>query len=55
MPDAHVTVIDSTGVWLNGTANGQSVYSVLVKGMIPPFLIVAGDAARHRPSPTSRR
>jgi hypothetical protein len=46
MPDAHVTVIDSTGVWLNGTANGQSVYSVLVKGMIPPFLIVAGDAAR---------
>ncbi len=46
MPDAHVTVIDSTGVWVNGSANGQSVYSISVKGMTPPFLIVASDAAR---------
>ncbi|MFB9124161.1 hypothetical protein ACFFYR_13375, partial [Paraburkholderia dipogonis] len=47
MPDAHVTVIDSAGVWVNGSANAQSVYSVLVKGMTPPFLIVANDFARR--------
>ncbi|CAB3805236.1 hypothetical protein [Paraburkholderia caffeinilytica] len=41
---ATVTLTDATGAQATATTNAQGVYTVSVKGMTAPFLIVASDA-----------
>ncbi|EIF35283.1 hypothetical protein BCh11DRAFT_03098 [Burkholderia sp. Ch1-1] len=43
---ANVTLIDATGAQATATTNAQGAYSIPVKGMTAPFLIIASDAAR---------
>ncbi|MGF6773507.1 hypothetical protein P3T18_006021 [Paraburkholderia sp. GAS199] len=41
---AGITLIDATGTQATATADAQGAYSISVKGMTAPFLIVATDA-----------
>ena len=42
---ATVTLIDATGTQATTTSDSQGTYTISVKGMTPPFAIVATDAA----------